>query len=47
VPPAADFPAPLSLDQATRTLAVLRGEDEQPDDEVTIRWSAVSVRAAK
>jgi hypothetical protein len=47
VPPAADFPAPLGLDQGARTLAVLRGEDEQSGDPVTIRWSAVSIRAAK
>ena len=47
VPRAADFPAPLGLDQATRTLAILRGEDEQSGDEVTIRWSAVSIAAAK
>ena len=47
VPRAADYPAPLGLDQAARTLAVLRGEGEQPDDEVTIRWSAVSIRAVK
>jgi hypothetical protein len=32
VPPAADFPDPLGLDQGTRTLTVLRGEDEQSDD---------------
>jgi hypothetical protein len=47
VPPAADFPDPLGLDQGARMLAVLRGEDEQSDDKVTIRWSAVPIRAVK
>jgi hypothetical protein len=47
VPPAADFPDPLGLDQGTRKLTVLRGEDGQSDDKVTIRWSAVPIRALK
>jgi hypothetical protein len=46
VPRAADFPAPLGLDQHTRTMQVLRGEDAQPGTKIRIRFSAVPIRAA-
>jgi hypothetical protein len=45
VPAAADFPAPLGLDQHARTLAVFLGDGAQPGRKVTIRFSALPLRA--
>jgi hypothetical protein len=45
VPAAADFPAPLGLDQHAHTLAVFLGDGAQPGRKVTIRFSALPLRA--